>query len=131
MQSIAVVITGAAGYVGEMLCAQAAARPDIHAIIAIDKEPMTDFLRQVPKLTYVQANLADDTWQAPAAAAQPAVVVHAAWQIRSLYGRADEQWRLNITGSDQVFAFAFGTPSVTTLIHFSTAASYRDRKSVV
>ena len=124
MQSIAVVITGAAGYVGEMLCAQAATRSDIHTIVAIDKEPMTDFLRQVPKLKYVQANLADDSWQAAAAAASPAVVVHTAWQIRSLYGEAAKQWRWNITGSDKVFAFAFGTPSVKTLIHFSTAASY-------
>jgi nucleoside-diphosphate-sugar epimerase len=129
MQSIAVVITGAAGYVGEMLCAQAATRSDIHTIVAIDKEPMTDFLRQVPKLTYVQANLADDTWQATAAAAAPTVVVHAAWQIRSLYGEAAKQWRFNIIGSDKVFTFAFGTPSVKTVIHFSTAASYSAQRT--
>ncbi len=129
MQSIALVITGAAGYVGEMLCAEAVARPDVHAVVAIDKEPMSDFLRQLPKLTYVQANLADTTWQAAAAAVAPTVVVHAAWQIRSLYGQATEQWRLNIVGSDAVFAFAFATPSVETLIHFSTAASYSARST--
>lgn len=127
MQSNAVVITGAAGYVGEMLCAQAALREDIQTIVAIDKDPITDFLRQVPKLTYIQANLADDTWQAAAASVAPSTVVHAAWQIRSLYGRGKEQWRWNITGSEKVFAFACSTPSVKTLIHFSTAASYSAR----
>jgi len=127
MQPYAIVVTGAAGYVGEMLCAQAATLSEIGTIIAIDKEPITDFLRAVPKLTYLQAELADGTWQAAAAAAAPRVVVHAAWQIRSLLGRKYEQWRLNITSSDAVFAFAFNVPSVTTLIHFSTAASYSAR----
>ncbi|MBY0309653.1 NAD-dependent epimerase/dehydratase family protein [Patescibacteria group bacterium] len=127
MEKQTILITGAAGYVGEMLCREALAHPSVGSVIAIDKEPITDFLRVLPGLIYVQHNLADDGWQEQVAAHAPTVVVHAAWQIRSLYGREREQWRWNIEGSDKVFAFACKAPSVKTLIHFSTAASYSAR----
>lgn len=119
-----IFITGGAGYVGEMLCDQLAQRDDVEAIITVDKAPQSDFSKKIPKLTYIQENLADDCWQEKVEAWRPDAVVHTAWQIRVLYGRESEQWRWNIEGSDEVFAFALGLQSVTKLIHFSTAASY-------
>jgi nucleoside-diphosphate-sugar epimerase len=125
--SYTIFITGGAGYVGEMLCDQLSKRPDIKAIIALDKEPQSAFSKQIPKLTYIQSNMADDGWQAVVAKDSPDIVIHTAWQIRTMYGRADEQWRWNVEGSEKVFTFACATPSVTKLIYFSTASSYAAR----
>lgn len=117
-------MTGGAGYVGEMLCDELAKRDDVEAIVTIDKEPQSAFSKRIPKLTYIQANLADSTWQDAIEAWRPDAVVHTAWQIRVLYGREEEQWHWNVDGSDNVFTLALALSSVKKLIHFSTAASY-------
>lgn len=122
-----IFIVGVAGYVGEMLCDQLAKRDDVRAIIGLDKSPQTEYLKDIPKLTYIQQNMADDGWQEEVAKYEPDTVIHTAWQIRALYGAAEEQWRSNVDGSDKVFSFAFTAPSVTKLIYFSTAASYSAR----
>lgn len=121
-------IVGGAGYVGEMLCDQFAKRDDVAEIIALDKEPQSDFSQSIPKLTYIQANMADGGWQEEVAKHNPDTVIHTAWQIRAMYGDAKEQWRWNVGGSDTVFDFAFSTQSVKKLIYFSTASSYSARK---
>lgn len=122
-----IFIVGGAGYVGEMLCDQFAKRDDVANIIALDKEPQSEFSKQIPKITYLQHNIADDGWQDIVAAYAPDTVIHTAWQIRAMYGQSDTQWRWNVEGSDKVFHFAFSTPSVTKLIYFSTASSYSAR----
>jgi nucleoside-diphosphate-sugar epimerase len=119
-----IFITGGAGYVGEMLCDQFAKRDDVAAIVTLDKEPQSDFSKSIPKLTYIQSNMADDGWQEQVAALAPDIVIHTAWQIRTMYGQAATQWRWNVEGSDKIFAFAFATSSVKKLIYFSTASSY-------
>ncbi len=115
------------GYVGEMLCDQIGKREDVRAIIVLDKEPQSDFSKSLPKVIYVQHNMADDGWQEEVAKYEPDTVIHTAWQIRAMYGQKDEQWRWNVEGSDKVFSFAFEQPSVTKLVYFSTASSYSAR----
>lgn len=112
------------GYVGEMLCDQFSKRSDVRTIIALDKEPQSDFSKSIPKVTYIQNNMADAGWEEEVAKYEPDTVIHTAWQIRALYGNADEQWRWNVDGSDNVFEFAFTQPSVRKLVYFSTASSY-------
>jgi nucleoside-diphosphate-sugar epimerase len=120
-------IVGGAGYVGEMLCEQFAKRDDVQSIITLDKEPQSDFSKSIPKLTYIQANMADDGWEEEVATHSPDTVIHTAWQIRAMYGNPKEQWRWNVGGSDKIFDFAIGQNSVKKLIYFSTASSYSAR----
>ena len=122
-----VFIVGGAGYVGEMLCDQMSKRDDVAAIVTLDKEPQSEFSKSIPKVTYIQHNMADDGWQEQVAAHNPTTVVHTAWQIRAMYGQAQEEWRWNVEGSDKIFQFAMATDSVEKLIYFSTASSYSAR----
>lgn len=124
-----ILITGASGYVGEMLCDQFAKRDDVEMIIAIDKESQSEFSKTIPKLIYIEHNLADPGWQNKVMPYMPDTIIHTAWQIRAMYGQGKEQARWNIDGSQAVFAFAFTNRFVKKLVHFSTAASYGARAS--
>ena len=119
-----VCITGAAGYVGAMLAHEWAKRDDVEYVIGIDKEPEPDLLAGNPKVRFLQANTVDSSWEEEVRAMNPDIIVHCAWQIRSLYGDSDTQKKWNIEGSNHIFDFAFSTPTVKRLIHFSTVASY-------
>ena len=134
-QKQTIFITGAAGYVGTMLVRKFATS---HKVIALDKEPIpTDWavlMEGIPKenIVYIQANTSDSVdslenssgWQKEVASYSPEIVIHTAWQIREMYGQKSLQDKWNIQGSKAVFDFAFSTPSVSRLIHFSTVASY-------
>ncbi len=124
-------ITGGSGYVGAMLADQYASRPDVDAILLIDKEPFSDLLEghlSRNKISFIQGNLGDDdasgSWQDKVRAFAPDAIVHTAWQIREMYGQKDVQWKWNVTGSDNVFDLAFSIPSVKKLVYFSTVSSY-------
>lgn len=119
-----VLVTGAAGYVGTMLVRRFAAREDVACVIGLDKESVPDLIKDEPKLVYLEANTADEDWEAKARELNPTIVIHTAWQIREIYGNRPLSWKWNIDGSERVFKFAYETPSVERLIHFSTVASY-------
>ena len=122
-----IFIVGASGYVGEMLCDQFSKRDDVRQIVGLDKEPQTEFGKNISKLKFIQANMADDGWQEEVAKYEPDTVIHTAWQIRAMYGQSKEQWRWNVDGSNKVFDFALSLPSVKKLVYFSTASSYAAR----
>ncbi len=136
-----VFIVGAAGYVGEMLCDQFSQRDDVGQIIALDKEPQSEYSQKIPKLTYIQQNMADDGWQETVAAYNPDAVVHTAWQIRAMYGRRKleqnsplkkdeyerlaEQRRRSFSGYDSKFELD-GTKSAS----LSTSSSRSENKQL-
>jgi nucleoside-diphosphate-sugar epimerase len=107
-----------------MLVRRFAAREDVERVIGLDKEPIPDMIKDEPKLVYLETNTSDEGWEEKAAAYAPDIIVHTAWQIRELYGDRPLTWKWNVDGSERVFAFAYGTPGVKRLVHFSTVASY-------
>ncbi len=117
-------ITGAAGYVGAMLVEQFAKRPDVAKVIGLDKETMPEIFQNNKKIIYIKHNTADAGWEELVRVYSPEVVIHTAWQIREIYGNRKLEWKWNVDGSDRVFDFAFATPSVKKLVHFSTVSSY-------
>jgi nucleoside-diphosphate-sugar epimerase len=118
-----VFITGAAGYVGAMLVRRFAIRSDVALVIGLDKEAKPELLTGIQNLVWIDKNTAD-AWEEEVKKLSPTIVIHAAWQIREMYGQKELQWLWNVTGSEKVFDFAFSNPSVQRLIHFSTVASY-------
>ncbi|MEI6238161.1 MAG: NAD(P)-dependent oxidoreductase [bacterium] len=127
MKEHTLLITGAAGYVGSMLVHQFSERKDVRKIICLDKEKRPELLEGLDKIVWINANTSDGGWQETVKAEKPDIIIHTAWQIRELYGKRDLQWRWNIDGSDAVFDFAFSTPGIKKIIHFSTVASYGAR----
>ena len=117
-------ITGAAGYVGGMLCDQFAKRNDVEKIVGLDVEERPEFLKDNRKLVWVRANTANREWENKIAGYEPTILIHAAWHIREMYGKRKEQWQWNVEGSERVFNFAFQTPSIQKVIYFSTASLY-------
>ncbi len=119
-----IFITGAAGYIGAMLADQFSKSPDVEEIIALDKEPMPDFLKDNKKIFWITENLFDSFWPRLVSQKRPEVVIHCAWQIRELYGQRDIQKKWNIGGSIKLFEFVFREPYIKRLIHFSTISCY-------
>ena len=121
-------ITGAAGYVGAMLCEQFSKRSDVDKIVALDIESKPELLEGNSKIVWIDANTSDGSWQDKVGKNNPDIVIHPAWQIREMYGKKETQWKWNVDGSNDVFDFAFSTKSVSKLIYFSTASSYGAQK---
>ncbi len=119
-----ILITGGLGYIGAMLVHECARNESVSSVLVIDKNPSSSLFASDSKVTFIQANLADNTWQKKATEFAPDIVIHTAWQIRELYGKSELQTRWNINGSENLFDFVFRTPSVKKLVHFSTVASY-------
>lgn len=124
MKKHTIFITGAAGYIGAMLCDQFSGRDDVETIIGLDKEPMPDLLKGKSKIKWVEANTSDGAWKETVSKYNPDIVIHTAWQIREMYGDRPLEWKWNIDGSDNVFDLAFNLLSVKRLVHFSTVSSY-------
>jgi len=123
-KKLTIFITGAAGYVGSMLADRFSKMKNVQTIIGLDKELIPDLLKENKKIVWITANTSDKKWQDLVSTKNPDVIINCAWQIREMYGRQKTQWLWNVEGSNDVFDFAFNTPSVKKLVHFSTVSSY-------
>lgn len=119
-----ICITGASGYIGGMLADRYAERDDVEELICLDKNPMPARYRGNPKVLWIRANTADESWQELIASRKPDVVIHCAWQIREFYFRKKLHQKWNLGGTTNVFRFVFATPGIKKFIHMSTVAAY-------
>jgi nucleoside-diphosphate-sugar epimerase len=101
------LITGAAGYVGSALIDALVQVAWIDRIVCIDLKPRPETTKAHNKIEWIQADLSIDGWQSKVRATQVDAVVHLAFQIRQLYGKAiTTQERWNIGSARKVFEFA-------------------------
>ena len=125
MEKETILITGCSGYVGTLLVHKLSKEESCIKIIGIDKNLPPLSIKNNPKFHFIHKNTTED-WESEAKNFNPTIVVHAAWQIRELYGEKGKSlqrfWNLN--GSHQVFDFVFTAPSVKKIIYFSSISSY-------
>jgi nucleoside-diphosphate-sugar epimerase len=129
-----IFITGGAGYIGAMLGDSFARREDVSAVILLDKESETSLTLNIEqkykdKIIYIKDNLINNTWQEKVSAYNPNIVIHTAWQIRSIYKDKNLSYKWNVEGSTNLFDFVFECnknkkSKIEKLIYFSTIASY-------
>ncbi len=130
-----ILLTGASGYVGAMLADQLLKQEDVEFVIGIDKEKPDELLLEVlsnhkHKIFFIHKNLNDKSFVKDIEEIEKEnnfkinTIIHTAWQIRELYGQKKKQWDWNVTGSDNVFDYAFDNKNINKLVHYSTVASY-------
>lgn len=118
-----VLLTGCSGYIGELLADRLLDEPKIDLVIGLDKDIPSEHLTQNSKFVFVHQNTIEN-WEPEVEKHDPTIVIHAAWQIREMFGKRDMVHQWNINGSHRVFDYVFNHRSVRTLIHFSSVASY-------
>ena len=118
------LITGASGYIGSALVEKLSKRNDVKKIIGVDFADPDEHTKDNAKFIFIKSNLGDLNWQKKIKKYRPNIVIHAAWQIKELYGQKRKQHKMNIIGSKNIFDYSFLNREVQNLIHFSTVASY-------
>lgn len=116
-------VTGCSGYVGKILVSKLLEDQTVEKIVCSDKTDLSNEYKSNSKIVFIHKNLVDE-WESEVEKYKPQVVVHLAWQIRTMYNNEKLQGHWNIGGSQKVFDFVKRSESVKTFVVFSTVASY-------
>lgn len=111
-----ILVVGAAGYIGRMICDQFCSAPTVREIVAIDMLPMPNLLKRKKKLKWIESNLRDDAWKELVDKSAPEVVIYTAWDFQSE--------RENLESLERFFEFCFLSPSVKKIIYLSSTLPY-------
>ena len=124
-----VVVTGAAGYIGGMVIDRLLELYPAASIVGIDLLSQPESATwPADRVLWIQADLADQTWQADALKdGVPDAVIHCAFRIRTPLGKVHAYEKNNRDAARNTFAFAFER-RVPSLIYLSTVSSYGARK---
>lgn len=123
------LITGGSGYVGKILVSKLISDERVGKIVVVDKDHLKEDLKNNDKVFFIHKNLVDD-WEKELGEIesknnfQITKVVHLAWQIRTMFGKQKLQNHWNIDGSQKVFDWVRSNKNISSLVHFSTVASY-------
>ena len=117
-----ILITGAAGYLGQLLVKSLNQNKNIDNIFALDKKPKPESLILNSKIQYFKLDLAKNKWEEKIPEI-PNVIVHLAFDIRTKYGQNKKQELNNIFGTKQVLKYCIDK-KIKKLIYFSSVAAY-------
>jgi nucleoside-diphosphate-sugar epimerase len=112
-----VVVVGATGNVGTSLLDALALDPEVESVVGIARRAPA---MQFPKTEFVAADIARDDLEPHFRGAD--AVVHLAWLIQPAHD-VDYLWRVNVGGSNRVFAAA-ANAGVGSLVYASSVGAY-------
>jgi nucleoside-diphosphate-sugar epimerase len=111
-----ILVVGAAGYIGRIICDQFCSAPSIREIVAIDTRPMPDLLKRKKKLNWIESSVKDDAWKDIVEKSAPEIVIYAAWDFQSE--------KDNLEAMERFFEFCFLSSSVKKIIFLSSTLPY-------
>lgn len=117
-----ILITGAAGYVGQILVKNLINNSEIEKIFALDKKPEPKWMKDNTKIYYLHFDFAVNNWEKNVPEI-PDVVVHLAFDIRTKNGQTEKQKFNNVFGTERVLKYCLGR-KIKKLIYFSSVAAY-------
>ncbi|MEA3453067.1 MAG: NAD-dependent epimerase/dehydratase family protein [Patescibacteria group bacterium] len=116
-----ILITGAAGYIGKMLVKDFVQNSKYNRVFAIDKKSKPKDLESFD-IDYFKADLAEESLE-DILSEVPDIIIHCAFDIRTLYGKLKQQIFNNFECCKKVFQYSLDK-EVKTLIYLSSAAAY-------
>ncbi|HRY62531.1 MAG TPA: NAD-dependent epimerase/dehydratase family protein [Candidatus Paceibacterota bacterium] len=114
-----ILVFGAAGYVGRMVCDLFCSSPDVREIIAVDAMPMPELLKRKKKITWIEADLSKDGWQELLKDSVPDVAIHTAWDLNE-----NPDSIKNFEASEKIFKYCFTFFPLKKIIYLSSILPY-------
>jgi len=113
-----ILITGAAGYIGGLAVERFLSAGN--QILALDKKEFQNKI-QSPSIQYFQFDLTKDAWEEKIGKVD--VVIHCAFDIKSHYGKIQDQHFNNLECCKRIWQYCFKN-NVAKLVYLSSAAAY-------
>lgn len=117
-----ILITGAAGYLGQLLVNNLSQNQNVDTIFALDRKPRPKTLIYNDKIKYMKLDLAKSEWEEKIPET-PDIIIHFAFDIRSQYGKIKKQEFNNLFSAERILKYCFKN-KVKNLIYSSSVSAY-------